>query len=100
VLFKPLTLAEIEKIVDLQAEDLRRRLKDRDVKLELTEEARAFIARSGFDPVYGARPMKRFIQHELETRVGRAIIAGQVPDGSTLSVSVKKGELAVDVGRK
>jgi ATP-dependent Clp protease ATP-binding subunit ClpB len=99
VLFKPLTLAEIEKIVDLQAEDLRRRLKDRDIRLELSEEARAFIARSGFDPVYGARPMKRFIQHELETRVGRAIIAGQVPDGSTLSVSVKKGELAVDVGR-
>jgi ATP-dependent Clp protease ATP-binding subunit ClpB len=98
VLFRPLTLAEIEKIVDLQAEDLRRRLKDRDIKLELTEEARAFIARSGFDPVYGARPMKRFIQHELETRVGRAIIAGQVPDGSTLTVSVKKGELAVDVG--
>jgi len=98
VLFRPLTLAEIEKIVDLQAEDLRRRLKDRDIKLELTEEARAFIARSGFDPVYGARPMKRFIQHELETRVGRAIIAGQVPDGATLFVGVKKGELAVDVG--
>jgi ATP-dependent Clp protease ATP-binding subunit ClpB len=99
VLFKTLTLAEIEKIVDLQAEDLRRRLKDRQIRLEISEEARAFIARSGFDPVYGARPMKRFIQRELETRVGRAIIAGQVPDGSTLKVSVKSGELAVDVGR-
>jgi ATP-dependent Clp protease ATP-binding subunit ClpB len=98
VLFKPLTLAEIERIVDLQAEDLRRRLKDRDIRLELSEEARALIARSGFDPVYGARPMKRFIQRELETRVGRAIIAGQIPDGATVAVSVKKGELAVDVG--
>jgi len=99
VLFKPLTLAEIEKIVDLQAEDLRRRLKDRGIRLELSGEARALVARSGFDPVYGARPMKRFIQRELETRVGRAIIAGQAPDGSTITVSVKSGELAVDVGR-
>jgi len=99
VLFKPLTLAEIERIVDLQVEDLRRRLKDRDIRLEISGEARAFIARAGFDPVYGARPMKRFIQRELETRVGRAIVAGQAPDGSTLAVSVKKGELAVDVGR-
>jgi ATP-dependent Clp protease ATP-binding subunit ClpB len=97
VLFKPLTLPEIEKIVDLQVEDLRRRLKDRDIRLELTEEARAFTARAGFDPVYGARPMKRYLQRELETRIGRAIIAGEIPDGSTVTVSVKKGELAVAV---
>jgi len=97
VLFKPLTLAEIEKIVDLQVEDLRRRLKDRDIRLELSAEARAFLARSGFDPAYGARPMKRFIQHQLETRIGRAIVAGEIPDGSTVTVSARKGELAVKV---
>ncbi|MBE3100608.1 MAG: ATP-dependent chaperone ClpB [Planctomycetes bacterium] len=97
VLFKPLTLAEIEKIVDLQAEDLRRRLQDRDIRLELSAEARAFIARAGFDPAYGARPMKRFIQRELETRLGRQIIAGEIPDGSTVTVSARKGELAIKV---
>jgi len=97
VLFKPLTLAEIEKIVDLQAEDLRRRLKDRDIRLELSAEARAFIARAGFDPAYGARPMKRFIQRELQTRLGRAIIAGEIPDGSTVTVGAKSGELSVAV---
>jgi ATP-dependent Clp protease ATP-binding subunit ClpB len=97
VLFKPLRLEEIEQIVDLQIEDLRRRLRERNIRLDLAEEARAFIARAGFDPVYGARPLKRFLQHELETRVGRAIVAGEVPDGSTVTVSVRKDELAVDV---
>ncbi|MBM4018367.1 MAG: AAA family ATPase, partial [Planctomycetes bacterium] len=97
VLFRPLTLAEIEKIVDLQVQDLRRRLREHDIRLELAPQAREFIARSGFDPVYGARPMKRFIQRELETRIGRSIIAGEIPDGAAVTVSVKKGELAVDV---
>jgi ATP-dependent Clp protease ATP-binding subunit ClpB len=97
VLFKPLRLEEIEQIVDLQVEDLRRRLRERNIRLDLAEEARAFIARAGFDPVYGARPLKRFLQHELETRVGRAIVAGEVPDGSAITVSVRKDELAVDV---
>jgi ATP-dependent Clp protease ATP-binding subunit ClpB len=106
VLFKPLRLEEIEKIVDLQVEDLRRRLKDRDIRLELSEEARALVARAGFDPVYGARPMKRYLQRELETRIGRAIVSGDVPDGSTVTVSVQKGAhsttlmagLAISVG--
>ena len=97
VLFKPLRLEEIEKIVDLQVEDLRRRLQDRDIRLVLTEKARAFIAQASFDPVYGARPMKRYIQRELQTRLGRAIIAGEVPDGSTVNVSVKDDALAVSV---
>ncbi|MCX5675546.1 MAG: hypothetical protein NTX87_11115, partial [Planctomycetota bacterium] len=63
----------------------------------LSAEARAFIARAGFDPVYGARPMKRFIQRELETRLGRQIIAGEIPDGSTVTVSAQKGELTIKV---
>jgi len=92
VLFKPLRLEEIERIVDLRVEDLRRRLADRRIGLELTEGARAFIARAGFDPVYGARPLKRYIQRHLETRVGRQLVAGEIPDGSTLTVSVKEGE--------
>jgi ATP-dependent Clp protease ATP-binding subunit ClpB len=97
VLFKPLRLEEIARIIDLQMADLQRRLKDRDIRLDLVPEAREHIARAGYDPVYGARPLKRLLQHELETRIGRAIVAGEVPDGSTVTISVKKGELAVSV---
>jgi len=96
VLFKPLTLEEIEQIVDLQVEDLRRRLKDRHIRLELIGGAREFIAKAGYDPVYGARPLKRYIQRGLETRIGRAIVAGEAPDGSTITVSVRDDELTVD----
>jgi ATP-dependent Clp protease ATP-binding subunit ClpB len=95
VLFKPLSRGEIEKIVDLLAADLRRRLADRDIRLDLTELARRFIAESGYDPVYGARPLKRFLQRQLETRIGRAIVAGEIPDGSTITVALRDGELAV-----
>jgi ATP-dependent Clp protease ATP-binding subunit ClpB len=97
VLFKPLTLEEIESIVGLLTRDLRRRLADRNIELELTEEARALVARAGFDPHYGARPLKRFLQHELETRIGRALVAGEVPEGATLRVGVGDGELSVSV---
>jgi ATP-dependent Clp protease ATP-binding subunit ClpB len=97
VLFKPLTLPEIEKIVDLQTADLRRRLADRNIRIELTEPARTLVARQGFDPVYGARPLKRFLQHELESRIGRAIIAGEVTEGSVVRVDVERGELVVSI---
>jgi ATP-dependent Clp protease ATP-binding subunit ClpB len=97
VLFKPLTLPEIKRIVDLQTEDLRRRLSDRGVHLELADAARELVARQGFDPVYGARPLKRFLQHELESRIGRALIAGEVHDGARLVVDVKAGALAIDI---
>jgi ATP-dependent Clp protease ATP-binding subunit ClpB len=97
VLFKPLRLEEIKKIVDLQTEDLRRRLADRGVRLELTDAAREFVAREGFDPVYGARPLKRFLQHELESRIARALIAGEVLDGSLLKVDMKGGQLAIEI---
>ena len=95
VLFKPLTLAEIERIVVLQVADLERRLGEQSIHLDLTEAARKFIARQGYDPVYGARPLKRFIQRSLETRIGRAIIGGQVLDGSTVRVDVENDDLAV-----
>ncbi|MCC7264367.1 MAG: ATP-dependent chaperone ClpB [Candidatus Latescibacteria bacterium] len=95
VLFKPLKLEEIEQIVDLLIEELRARLRDRRLSLELREPARAFIAREGFDPVYGARPLKRFLQHELETRLGRALVAGQIEDGAKIVVDLEAGALAV-----
>ena len=95
VLFKPLTLPQIEQIVDLQVEGLRRRLAERRMTLELTEPARRLIAAEGFDPVYGARPLRRYISHELETRIGRALLAGDVRDGATIRVDATGGELQV-----
>jgi ATP-dependent Clp protease ATP-binding subunit ClpB len=96
VLFKPLTLPEIERIVDLQVADIRKRLSDRGLKLEVTPVALKYIAEAGYDPVYGARPLKRYLQHELETKIGRAILAGEMPDGSAIRVDAPDGELTVE----
>jgi ATP-dependent Clp protease ATP-binding subunit ClpB len=95
VLFKPLTLGEIEHIVDLQIADLRGRLADRRLALELTEAARELIAREGYDPVYGARPLRRLIQREVETRIGRALLAGDIEPGAMIVLDVEDGELTV-----
>ena len=95
VLFKPLTLSEIEHIVDLQITDLATRLADRRLTLELTEPARFLIARHGYDPVYGARPLRRYIQREVETRLGRALIAGDIHDGATITLTAEDDELVV-----
>ncbi|MFI8326848.1 ATP-dependent chaperone ClpB [Streptomyces sp. NPDC085529] len=95
VLFKPLTQPEIERVVDLMSEDVRHRLADRRLELTLTEAARRHIAAEGFDPVYGARPLRRFIQREVETRIGRALLAGDVADGSTVTVDVVDDHLTV-----
>jgi ATP-dependent Clp protease ATP-binding subunit ClpB len=96
VLFKPLTLAEIEKVVDLMLGDVRRRLADRNMTLEVSQAAMEFIAEQGFDPVYGARPLRRFISHELETRIGRALIGGEVDDGATILIDLSEGDLTVE----
>ena len=95
VLFKPLTLEEIERIVDLQMEGLRRRLADRRITLELGEPARALIARNGYDPVYGARPLRRYLQRVVETQVGRALLAGEILDGATITLGADDGELVI-----
>jgi ATP-dependent Clp protease ATP-binding subunit ClpB len=81
VLFKPLTMQEIEQVVDLLVVDLSKRLAEQELHLELSPMARSFVARVAYDPVYGARPLKRYLQHQLETRIGRAIISsGTVPE--------------------
>jgi ATP-dependent Clp protease ATP-binding subunit ClpB len=95
VLFKPLTEMEIEQIVDLMFDDLRDRLAERQMTLEITEPARRVIARHGFDPVYGARPLRRFIAREVETRIGRALLAGDVRDGAVIRVDLADSELTV-----
>ncbi|MGD0819136.1 MAG: ATP-dependent chaperone ClpB [Desulfomonilia bacterium] len=94
VLFKALTLAEIKQIVVLLTDEIQKRLAERQISFSLSDAAKEFIAKEGYDPVYGARPLKRFIQRELETKLGRALIAGDVMDGSQVTVDVKGQELA------
>jgi ATP-dependent Clp protease ATP-binding subunit ClpB len=93
VLFKPLTMKEISRIVDLQLNLLRSRLAERHIDLQLSDAAREFFARRGYDPVYGARPLKRLIQRELETRLSRALLRGEVMDNSLVEVIAHNGEL-------
>jgi ATP-dependent Clp protease ATP-binding subunit ClpB len=95
VLFAPLTLDEIERIVELMFAELRGRLADRRITLEITPDARRFIAEQGFDPVYGARPLRRYIARHVETRIGRALLTGDVRDGAVVRVEVRDGELVV-----
>ena len=95
VLFKPLTLTEIKQIIDLQLKLLRVRLSERHLELELTEAAKDYIAREGYDPVYGARPLKRFLQRHLETALSRLVLAA-IPDNSRVTVDLKKGQLTFE----
>ncbi|MGW2030687.1 ATP-dependent chaperone ClpB [Streptomyces sp. NPDC001761] len=95
VLFKPLGERQIERIVELQFDELRRRLAERRITVELTPAARELIAHQGYDPVYGARPLRRYISHEVETMVGRALLRGDVQDGATVRVDAEHGELVV-----
>jgi ATP-dependent Clp protease ATP-binding subunit ClpB len=95
VLFSPLTQTQIEQIVELMFNDLRTRLAERHINMEISDEARRFIAAQGFDPVYGARPLRRFIAHEVETRIGRALLTNAIPDGATIHVELKGDELVV-----
>ncbi|HET9254237.1 MAG TPA: ATP-dependent chaperone ClpB [Pseudonocardiaceae bacterium] len=95
VLFTPLTPAEIERIVELMFDDLRDRLAQRRMTLEVTDAARRFIAAQGFDPVYGARPLRRFIAREVETRIGRALLTDAIPDGATIQIDLKGDQLTV-----
>ncbi|GII80119.1 chaperone protein ClpB [Sphaerisporangium rufum] len=95
VVFKPLTEPEIESIVSLMFGEVRERLAGRGMTLEITGDALRHIAGQGFDPVYGARPLRRFIAREVETRIGRALIAGDVRDGAVIRVGEAGGALTV-----
>jgi ATP-dependent Clp protease ATP-binding subunit ClpB len=90
VLFKPLTLAQLERIVELQLDDVRSRLAERRIRLELTDAARRLIARNGYDPVYGARPLRRYLAREVETTIGRALIEGDVGDGALVTIDARR----------
>jgi ATP-dependent Clp protease ATP-binding subunit ClpB len=95
VLFTPLVPEQITEIVDLMLTELRIRLAERRIDLNVSHDARTFIAREGYDPVYGARPLRRYIAREVETRIARALVAGEVVDGSRVTVDVHDGHLTV-----
>jgi len=93
VFFKPLTQDEVKSIVKILLGRLSERLADRQIELTFTDEALSFIAESGYDPVYGARPLKRYITHNVETKLARALIAGGIREKAKINVDVKAGEL-------
>ncbi len=93
VLFKPLTKDNIGGIIHLMMADINRRLADREIRIELTAAAEAFVVENGYDPVYGARPLKRYLQKHVETLAARAILSGSVGCGDTIVIDVEGGAL-------
>ena len=97
VLFKPLSLEEITEIVDLLLNALNKRLEDRKITVVFTNSAKKWIGEKGYDPTYGARPLKRFLQKQVETQLARALVAGEVEEESEVAFSVKDDELLMKV---
>ena len=97
IMFKPLTKENIGNIVDLMMADLNRRLADQEIRLELTDEAKSYIIDGGYDPVYGARPLKRFLQKNVETLAARMILSGNVQTEDTIVIGLRDGKLAAEV---
>ena len=95
IMFKPLTRDNIGGIVDLIVANLNERLADKDLHLVLTDEAKKFVADNGYDPVYGARPLKRYLQKNVETLVAKIILQGDVNMGDTITVDAKDGKLII-----
>ena len=94
--FKPLTKSELEGIIDILTSSLRARLEEKSLGLDITEEAKQLIIDRGFDPVFGARPLKRYLQSAVETLIAKEILAGDIPAGHTIRITVRDGELACE----
>jgi len=97
VIFNPLDLEAITRIVDILFKDIQKKLAERDITLTLTEDAKAYIAEAGFDPVYGARPLKRALYEVVEDRLAELILEDKVVEGSSVSFDVQNGEIKVDI---
>jgi len=93
VVFHSLTREQLKQIVGIQLQRLRARLAERKIEIELTEAALEHFAHTGFDPVYGARPLKRLLQRELETALGRKIIAGEIHEQTRVTVDYRGQQL-------
>lgn len=92
-MFKPLTKENISGIIELLVADVNRRLEDRELSIELTDEAKAYVVDGGYDPMYGARPLKRYLQKYVETLAAKLILEGNVAAGDVILLDVEDGEL-------
>jgi ATP-dependent Clp protease ATP-binding subunit ClpB len=99
IVFHALTEEDLKQIIDIQLEHLRRRLQDRMITLELSDEAKSHLARAGYDPVYGARPLKRAIQREIETPLSRLILKGDVRDNTAVQIGVAGDRISFSTGQ-
>ena len=97
ILFKPLTLQNIKEIVVKLMKELQARLSEQQIKLSINDEAKEYIAENGFDPVYGARPLKRFIQRNLETKIARSIIAGEIRESQQVTIVVQNNDIGFEI---
>lgn len=97
IMFKPLTKKNISGIIDLIVADLNKRLADRQLQVSLTDETKKYIADEAYDPVYGARPLKRYIQKYVETLSARLILEGKVSMGDTIQIVLENNELVARV---
>lgn len=97
VMFKPLLKEDIFKIIDLQVKEIQKRLEDRDITIEFTLEAKEYVLDKSYSISYGARPVKRFLQKELETRIGKKLIKGDIRDKDKIIINVKDGELDIHI---
>ena len=96
-MFKPLAQNEIKRIIDIFMGDLKRRLHEKNISIEVTDTAKDVMAKEGYDPVYGARPLKRYIGNTLETMIARMIIAGTIYNGCTIVVDGKEDNIDIKV---
>ena len=96
VFYKPLTKDNITKIIDLQINDLNKRLADKQLRCEVSEEAKQFIIDAAYDPQFGARPLRRYVQHTVETLLAKKILKGDILPGATLTVEIRDGDLAIE----
>ena len=99
IMFKPLTKENIRAIIDLLVADVNRRLEEKELTIELTEAVKDCIVEGGYDPMYGARPLKRYLQKNVETLAARLILAGNVGREDTILIDAKDGKLKADVKR-
>ena len=95
VFYKPLTRRDVKHIIDLQIDRLNRRLADQQLSVTLTEQAKDFIVSESYDPAYGARPLRRYVQHTVETKLSKLLLAGKVLPGQELTVDAQDGQIVI-----
>ncbi|MFA6940395.1 MAG: ATP-dependent chaperone ClpB [Clostridiaceae bacterium] len=95
IMFKPLTINEIENIIDIFIHDIEKRLEEREIKLKIDKEAKIYMAEEGYDPLYGARPLKSYIENTLETKLAKMILKGEVTKGDTVLVKINNNEIVM-----